>query len=174
MHHASRSPKTTDHRLRPGVTPGGSIAAPPLTSVRDLLSPIRQVLWGTQSLEEAALRLDAEGEAVVVLNLSARPMGLLTKADVDLLAQREPKTWRRKRCACLMPASLTHLQLSDSLEDVIACCQSGRITPLLVFDGGQAVGIIYPSTVSQWCADHHPQALEALSGCEREAPTHRN
>lgn len=99
----------------------------------------------------------------MVLNLSSRPVGLITEADIDHLAQQEPATWERKRCACLMRSSPVHLQLGDSLEDIIACYQSGHMRPLLVFDATEAVGIVYPSTVFQWCASHYPAGLEALS-----------
>lgn len=168
MQKVSCSPRAASPRPRTGAEYSEAAVGLPTARVRDLVSPIGPTLWGTQSLEEAAQRLSASGGAVVVLNLSSRPVGLITESDLDLIAKQEPETWKRKRCACLMRSSPVHLQMGDSLEDIITCYQPGQIRPLLVFDATEAVGIVYPNTVFQWCASHYPAALEALRN-----PTHR-
>ncbi len=128
----------------------------------DLASPISHTLWMTQSLSEAAARLADDSEAVVVVNFSSQPIGVITEADLKDIAAREPNSWTWKRCACLVPELRRWVRPDASLTDILAWYQREQVWPLLVFDGQRAGGIIYPSTVFQWCAEHDPEAWESL------------
>ena len=134
-----------------------------MTEVRELISPLAATVWWTQSVEDAARHIEADAEAVVVLDLSNRPVGVITQADVDQITSQHPQTWAKKRCACLARSSEHRVRPEHSIEGVIWRYQQEDIQPLLVSNGDEAVGVLHPGAVLRWCAEHHPTAFDALS-----------
>lgn len=130
--------------------------------VRELVSALSPTLWSTESLEEAGRRIAAGAESVVVLNLSGHPIAIITESDLQHLASEEPRTWRRKRCACLAPSKLPRVYAEDSPERVITYYREDRIRPLLVYEGHQVIGIVSPGAILRWCAEHQPALLKTL------------
>lgn len=129
-----------------------------MTSVNQLMSAITSNLFVTQSLQEAeALVCDGNtsgGETAALVNdLSHRPVGLITEADLAEIAARHPGDWRKKRCACLLTEDLDFLRPEHDIEGVLERYRADDVRPLLVLEGDDPVGVVYPPAVFAWCAE---------------------
>lgn len=118
-----------------------------MTYVSDLMSPITSVISMTQSLAEAAQFVSGEDDAVLVLSLTNQPRGLITEADIAQIVAEHPETWPKKRCAYVIPEKLESVEPDDTADKALPLYRAGGARPLLVAEGGQAVGILYPNHV---------------------------
>lgn len=139
-----------------------------MTQVRDLMDPPTATVWWSQSILEATRRMTEDADTIVVLDLSNRAAGLITRADVDRMVAQHPQTWTKKRCACLTRPAQNRMRPDQSIEGVIWRYQREGVKPLLVFNGEEAVGVLHPGPVLSWCAEHHPAAFEKLGAPTEE------
>lgn len=121
-----------------------------MTSVSNLMSPITSVISMTQSVAEAAHFLSGEDDAVLVLGMTNQPRGLITESAVARVVEQYPETWRKKRCACIIPEELEFLGPDDTVDKALTLYREGGARPLPVIEKSQAVGILYPNAVSVW------------------------
>ncbi|TDS84793.1 CBS domain-containing protein [Nesterenkonia aurantiaca] len=129
-----------------------------MITVNQLMSGITSNLFVTQSLHDAAALLCdgniSGGEiAALVSDLSHRPVGLITEADLAEIAARHPGDWRKKRCACLLTEDLDFLRPEHDIEGVLERYRADDVKPLLVLEGDDPVGIVYPEAVFASCAE---------------------
>jgi predicted transcriptional regulator len=132
-------------------------------SVWELMSPLGPTVGVTDAVGEAARALQAHGETVVMVDAAHRAVGTITEADLEAAARQDPAGWRHGRCEQLVRAEVGWVRPEDPVEGVVWAYRHGPIRPVLVFNGEQAVGIVHPSAVFQWCAAHLPSVLPALS-----------
>lgn len=130
--------------------------------IEDLMSPVGVTVFATQSARDATACIRAEGHALV-LNLSHRPMGILTAEDIAELRSREPQNWVRRRCACLVQASTATLRPEQPVEGAVWLWrEEGGRRPLLVFNGEDPVGVLHLEAVERWCRAYQPELLGEL------------
>ena len=142
-----------------------------MTEVHELMSPVDASVSHTQSLHDAAQGM-VPGGAMVVLDLSHRPIGLITEDDLTVIAGQDPRGWEKRRCAHLMRPVEGSLSMEHPVEAVLRRYRQGETFPMLVFNADSVVGILYPSAVFQWRHRQQPAGLEAaaLPAEERRSP----
>lgn len=133
------------------------------TTVRELMSPIGPTVLQSQMLEHAAHEIAVWGEPVVVMDASDKPLGIITEADLDTAASNAAEDWRTIPCGQLTESSELFLSADDPLESVLQNYQQGRIRPFIVLNGREPSGVLHPTSVFQWCAEHYPAVLSTLS-----------
>lgn len=119
--------------------------------VEELMRPVKASIFHTQSVHDAAHAV-TPGGALVVRDLSHRPIGLITEDDIMVTATQDPESWTKRRCAHLMRPIEGGIHRSHSVDAVMERYRQGETYPMLVFDGDSAVGVLYPSAVFQWSA----------------------
>lgn len=134
-----------------------------LVPVWELMSPLGPTVGTTDAVGEAAHALSSHGETVVLVDAAQRAVGTLTEADLEAAARQDPTGWRHGRCEQVVRTGEGWVRPEDPVEGVVWAYRHGPIRPVLVFNGEQAVGIVHPSAVFQWCARHLPAVLPALS-----------
>ena len=132
-------------------------------TVREMTSPIGPRVLPSQMLEHAAHEIAVWSEPVVVMDASGKPLGIITEADLDTAASNAAENWRTIPCGQLTESSELFLSADDPLESVLQNYQQGQIRPLVVLNGHEPVGVLHPTTVFQWCAEHYPAVLSTLS-----------
>ena len=147
------------------------------TAVRELMSPIGPTVLASHPLGQAAHEISVWGEPVVVMDVSDKPVGVITEDDLDSVALDDAATlvalddtaefdnatdWRKIPCSRLVEVPQQVLYVDDPIERVLAQYEQDQVHPLLVFDGQNAVGIIHPTSVYEWCAEHDPSTLTKL------------
>lgn len=141
--------------------------APRPTQVRELIQPLGLTVCQTQGLGLAAERLSETGvDHVVITTMSEQPLGLLTERDIEKFKQLHPAKWSSKRCACAVKER-PRVHVNDSLDRVIEILGDDEIRPLLVYDGHALLGVIRPTEVFQWSAEHRPRAFDRLAAQAR-------
>lgn len=139
----------------------------PVTGVRELLRPIGLSLCETLPLNSAERLLRETGDDyVVITNLSDQHIGVITERDISELKLDRPEKWASRRCACAVQQQPT-LQVDAVVDDVIELFRHEDIRPLLVFQGPEVLGVLRPTEVFQWCAEHRPEALNELASRSR-------
>lgn len=130
--------------------------------VMDLMSRVESVVSVTSPLRDAAALVRGMDAAVLVVGLSHQPLGLITEAALAQVARKHPEQWEKKRCAGLLGAAPEPLGPEDPIEAVLARYRHFGAQPLLVLEGGDAVGIIYPDPVFSWCLTQPSAVFDAL------------
>lgn len=133
-----------------------------MTAIEDIMAPLGATILGTRSLADAAQVLE-ESDPVVVLNLSYRAIGLITRADIESLRQRQPKGWSKRRCAALVRTSDQALQRSTPIRELLVSPVLDTTRPLLVLDQDQAAGILLPGSISAWRRDQESSGAASIS-----------
>lgn len=132
-------------------------------TVGELVHPLGPTICHTQALETAARVLEETGtEYVTVINLSDRPIGVITYQEIASLHELPTERWAAKRCAGAVKIK-PYLSVEDSVAAVVELFTQDEVWPLLVFDGGKGVGVLPPSEVFQWAAEHEPAVLDQLA-----------
>src|SRR5690625_3733290 len=165
------SPKRSQDRVSDELDPAD------VTTVREVLSPIGPTVLASHPLGQAAHEISVWGEPVVVMDVSDQPLGVITEDDLDSVALDDAATlvalddtaefdntahWRKIPCSRLVEVPQHVLYVDDPIERVLAQYEQDQVHPLLVFDGQNAVGIIHPTSVYEWCAEHDPSTLTKL------------
>lgn len=140
-----------------------------MTRISEVMSPVAATIFVTQSVEDAAALVSggkaSGGEtAVLVLGLSHQPMGLITGAELTEIAARRPGDWKKTRCACLVSGDLDFLRPDDSVEGLIGRYRADGTKPLLVLNGPDPVGIVYPEAVFAWNAGGRSPVWSEFTG----------
>lgn len=135
---------------------------PGTARVGDLMSPVESVISVTAPLRDAAELVHRLDAAALVIGLSHQPLGLITEAALTDVARRHPGQWEKKRCAALIGATPGPLSPADPIREVLARYRRSGAQPLLVLDGDQAAGIIYPDPVFSWCLTQPSSVFDAL------------
>lgn len=130
--------------------------------VHELMLPIERTISVTQSLDDAARLVSGTETPAVLLDLSHQPVGLITQSALASAAAEDPERWKRRRCAGLAQSPVDFLTPENSIESVLSRYRDGEATPLLVVDGGQAVGILHQDDVFAWCLEQPVSIFDAL------------
>ncbi|MBO0596282.1 CBS domain-containing protein [Nesterenkonia sp. E16_7] len=140
--------------------PSGEISA---TTVRQLLHPLGLSLCETLPLDSAEQMLRESGSGyVVITNMSDQPIGVITDRDIREVKLARPEKWASRRCACAVQVHPA-LQAGMVIDEVIELFSYQEIRPLLVREGHEVIGVLRPTEVFQWAAEHRPEALELLA-----------
>ncbi len=131
-------------------------------TVRELMSPIERAIMVTQSLEEAEGLVSGTEAPALLLDLSHKPVGLITESSLAAMAAQDPERWSRRRCACLVQSPADFLTPEESIESILGRYRDGEVKPLLVLKGGQAVGILHQDDVFTWCLEQPVSIFDAL------------
>ncbi|WP_218221013.1 CBS domain-containing protein [Nesterenkonia sp. Act20] len=135
----------------------------PATQARDLIQPLGSTLCETRSLDSADRLLREVGlDYVVITNLSDHAIGIITERDIAELQLARPEKWASRRCACAVHPHPT-LQADVTMAEVVELFSHTEIRPLLVLEGREALGVLRPTEVFQWCAQYWPAALDQLA-----------
>ncbi len=129
----------------------------------EVMSPLGATILGTRSLADAARVLE-NTETAVVLNLSYRPIGLITRADLLRVQEQDPHGWSRKRCAGMVHPGDQPVQRSTSIRELLLNSSLDATRPLLVLDREEPAGIVYPEAISAWRARAQPISGEPMKG----------
>lgn len=159
------SPKRSQDRVSDELDPVSN------ATVREVLSPIGPTVLASHPLGQAAHEISVWGEPVVVMDVSDQPLGVITEDDLDSVALDDAATlvalddtaefdnaahWRKIPCSRLVEVPQQVLRADDPIARVLAQYQQDEAHPLLVFDGQNAIGIVHPRSVYEWCAEHDP------------------
>lgn len=137
--------------------------APRSMKVPELLQPLGLMVCHTQGLGRAAQLLRETGaDHVVITSMSEQPLGLITERDIDRFRQLHPTKWSAKRCACAVKER-PRVYVEDSIDRIVEIFRQHEIRPLLVYDGHTLLGVLRPTEVFQWCAEHGHHALDGLA-----------
>ncbi|GFZ99862.1 CBS domain-containing protein [Nesterenkonia alkaliphila] len=133
------------------------------TKLRELIHPVGHRISHTHGLESAARMLSETGaDYIVITNMSDRAVGVVTDRDLDNLKESDPERWSFRRCASAVKTQ-PRLTVDDTVEDVLKVFDQQEVRPLLVHEGREVAGILRPTEVFQWCAEHRPSALDHLA-----------
>ncbi|MGJ9371672.1 hypothetical protein [Nesterenkonia sp. CF4.4] len=120
-----------------------------MTDIGDIMAPLGATILGTRSLADAAQVLE-ESDPAVVLNLSYRAVGLITRVDLVAVQQQDPQGWARRRCVGLARAGDHTVQRSTPIRELLVSSVLDTSRPLLVLDGDEPAGILLPERISAW------------------------
>lgn len=128
------------------------------------MDPLWPTVSESASLQEAAhVRAESGQDYVVIVNLSHRPVGLVTRLDLERWESTGPSDGEHIRCASLIQRTPRSLSIEDTVEASVRYYTQHGVHPLLVFDADAPVGVLHPTQVFQWCAKHHPGLVEDLA-----------
>jgi len=144
-----------------------------MTEIAEIMAPLGATILGTRSLADAAAVLE-DTDAAVVLNLSYRAIGLITREDIAEIKRLDPKGWSRKRCAGLIRPMDKAVQRSTTLKELLADTSVDPHRPLLVLDDDEPAGIlypgiVYPATLDAW---EHEASDQPISGDPMKGSIH--
>ncbi|GAA1143870.1 hypothetical protein GCM10009672_13430 [Nesterenkonia lutea] len=134
-----------------------------MADIGQIMAPLDATILGTRSLADAQ-RLLEHSDAAVVLNLSYRPIGLITRADLAAVQDQDPQGWSKKRCACLVRQSDQPVQRRMSIRELLVNSAHDPKRPLLVLDQDEPAGILFPEAISAWRAEAQPISGEPMKG----------
>lgn len=117
-----------------------------MTEVAEIMAPLGATILGTRSLADADTVL-GQSDAAVVLNLSYRAIGLITREDIDEIKRLDPQGWSKKRCAGLVRPIDRPVQRTTTIKELLADTSVNPHRPLLVLDKDEPAGILYPGTM---------------------------
>lgn len=140
--------------------------------LRDAVRPLRPQILATDDVGIALKQLQETGvDYLVVADAAGSPIGLITHADFDHLSWN-PEDSPPAPCADLIETPIQSLHPEDSFDGAVSMLQASGVRPLLVRDEGEPIGVLEPTTVFQWCAQHRPKVLEELAerASRREIP----
>lgn len=132
--------------------------------IRDALMPLGPLIRAADGVE-AALHLltEADVDYVTVTDDGGAPLGLVTRGDIDQLQRENPHHWADMRCGNVTVPPGRYLHPDDSFNAAVETLKDDGVRPLLILKGTEMVGVLAPSAVFQWCAEHRPAALEELA-----------
>ncbi|MCH8560163.1 hypothetical protein [Nesterenkonia sp. DZ6] len=81
----------------------------------------------------------------------------------DSLRPLSPEVSSSTRCVDLIEIPVPSLHPEDSFDVDVSTLQVHGVRPLLVRDEGELIGVLEPTTVFPWCAQHRPAVLEELA-----------
>jgi hypothetical protein len=133
-----------------------------MTDIGDIMTPLGATILGTRSLADAALVLE-ESDPAVVLNLSYRAIGLITRADLDTVRRQDPRGWSKRRCAGLVRGSDQPVQRFTPVRELMVSAVLDAARPLLVLDQDQPAGILLPESIEAWRRNDQPLGTGRVS-----------
>lgn len=132
--------------------------------IRDVLMPLGPLVRAADGVEDALQLLARSGvDYVTVTDDGNAPLGLITRNDVDHLQRENPHHWADMRCGNVIVPPGRYLHPDDSFNAAVDVLRDDGVRPLLILDGTEMVGVLAPSAVFQWCAEHRPSVLEELA-----------
>jgi hypothetical protein len=137
--------------------------APVEATVRDLMSPLGRTVSEVDTLGHAADLVQAQGGVVALVDETGHAIGTITHTDLQATAAQDPEHWQTRPCQDLPTLQQGRVRPEHPIEGVVWHYRQDQIRPALVFNGPEAVGLLHPTAVFQWCAQHLPTALPALS-----------
>ncbi|MCY1159275.1 MAG: hypothetical protein MOP51_2300 [Citricoccus sp.] len=169
-HDSTAAPDTTRPATGQSPAPAGTghtgprvPVTPAEATVGELMSPLGRTVCETETLGHAADLIDAQGGVVALVNETGQAIGTLTHTDLQAAATQDPEHWRTRPCRDLPTRQDSSVRPEHLIRGVVWHYRQEKIRPLLVFNGPEAIGLLHPTVVFQWCAQHFPSALPALS-----------
>ncbi|HRO31664.1 hypothetical protein [Citricoccus sp.] len=141
----------------------GREAHPDRTTVRDLMSPLGVTAYEGDLVAEVAVRLSGPADTVVLVDAAGRAVGVIVATDIERFGRQQAGRWLDRRWFDLGGPDQAWVRPEHPVEGVVWHYRHGPIRPLLVFNGNEAIGVVHPSAVFQWCAEHLPAVLPELS-----------
>ena len=160
--------QASEHRPSPAV-PLVLGAEQKLGSV---LRPLGPEIFASEDVAMARQRLRQAGvDHLVITDAAGSSVGFLTRADLEPLF-RGPEDASSTPCADLIANAAPSLYPDDSFDSAVTVLRAHGIRPLLVRDEGALIGVLEPTTVFQWCAQHRPTVLDELASlASRRGPS---
>jgi ABC-type transporter Mla MlaB component len=145
--------------------PGAPVApmTPVEATVAELMSPLGRTVCEADTLGHAADLIDAQGGMVALVNQTGHAIGTIIHTDLQAVAAQDPEHWRTRPCRDLPTRQDSSVRPEHLIRGVVWHYRQDQIRPLLVLNGPEAVGVLHPTAVFQWCAQHLPTALPVLS-----------
>lgn len=133
-------------------------------NVGHLLVPLKAPVELTQPLATAARLLDGPDlEFVTLMDPSGQPVGFLTQSDLHRVRTRRPNDWETTRCATAIRMPTQYLSPEDPVQEAVEMLRNEGVRPLLVRKDSETEGVLEPSAVFHWCAEHSPEVLDELA-----------
>ena len=160
---------TTTHS-RPSEPENDPLTAAPAetTAVRTALVPVSVQIRASEGVEAALSQLQNPGVPyVAVTEHDDTPVGVLTAEDIEQLRHKYPDYWSAMRCGNAIVAPARFLEADEPFDTAVELLRDEGVRPLLVLEGEKMAGVLEPTVVFQWCAEHRPDAVEALAQLAR-------
>ncbi|NDK32197.1 CBS domain-containing protein [Nesterenkonia haasae] len=132
--------------------------------LRESVVPVQGHIVASESMESALKHLDAAGVDYLVLTDPVEgPRGVVSRSDIEQLQRKYPDYWSDMRCGNAIVASDRFLTANDSFDEAVGIMQQEGTRPLLVLEEDTVYGVLEPTAVLRWCAEHRPEALQELA-----------
>lgn len=157
----SQTPRPAASVTPPVATP----AAPSATStLREALLPVPGHVLASECMDSALKHLETAGvEYLAIADPEEGPLGVVSCFDIKQLKRKYPDHWADMRCGNVIVASDRFLNADDSFDAAISLLMEEGLRPLLVLERNTVCGVLEPTSVLQWCAEHRPAALQELA-----------
>lgn len=133
-------------------------------SITELIRPIETTVTASDPLTYAAKHLSRHDYVTVVHSAQDRtPRGIITRGDLAEQKLAHPQSWPLKECGSVLRGANRILSPEAEVEDVVEVLTTSGVRPLLVGANGKPAGVLEPTSIFQWCAEHSPAALEKLA-----------
>jgi signal-transduction protein with cAMP-binding, CBS, and nucleotidyltransferase domain len=138
--------------------------------VGDFLLPLYGRVLASEGVDTALQHMEAAGvECLVITDPEDGPLGLITRDDIEQLQWKHPDLWSAMRCGNVVVAPSRFIHAHETFAAAAEILKSEGVRPLLVLESGNILGVLEPTAVFQWCAEHQPTFLEELAELAREA-----
>lgn len=132
--------------------------------IRELLGAFGPTLAKAQPLSHAEkLLTELKRDYLTVTDRSGRAVGFITVADVSQAKLDDPTDWSTAPCSAAAETASQRLGPEDHMDAAVQALTLHGVRPLLVYEKDKPVGVLEPTAVFQWCAEHRPEALDELA-----------
>lgn len=115
-------------------------------------------------MDSAWRHLETAGvEYLAITDPEEGPLGIVSRFDVAQLQRKYPDYWSDMRCGNVIVASDRFLNADDSFDAAVSMLKDEGLRPLLILEDDSICGVLEPTAVLQWCAEHRPEALQELA-----------
>lgn len=138
----------------------------PRTPLRlsDAVVPLRGHILASESIDNALKQLTTSGgEYLAITDPEEGLRGIMSRSDIEQLQRKYPDYWSMMRCGNVVVASERILNVEDTFDAAVDMLKEEGLRPLLVLQGNTICGVLEPTSVLQWCAEHRPEALQELA-----------
>ena len=132
--------------------------------IGELMSALGPTLVKAQPISHAEkLMAEQNRDFLTVTDRSGRAVGFITQADVSQAQLGHLPDWSTAPCSAVVEIVSQRLGTEDHIESAVQMLTYHGVRPLLVYENGRPVGVLEPTSVFQWCAEHRPEALDELA-----------
>lgn len=135
-----------------------------MVKIRELMTAFGPNVSEAQPLGRAhKLLRDLNRDYLTVIGRDEHPVGFITHADVEQVKQGQPEDWTALRCGSVLEPVNDQLDPDDEVDVALELLICHGVRPLLVREKNTPVGVIEPTVVFQWCAEHRPEVVDKLA-----------